>query len=129
MDFRLRCEMWKWMDEKKYTHDCDVVSVAGASKGIADGGETEHVLLQQIDVAYNLHDVRHIILMHHSDCGAYLSSYKFENEEAEKQKQFEDMQKAKHIIEERYLGVEVVLVWAELKDEEGEEIEFVEVTN
>jgi len=129
MDFRLRCEMWKWMDKEKYTHDCDVVSVAGASKGIADGGETEHVLLQQTDVAYNLHDVRHVILMHHNDCGAYLNSYQFENEKAEKEKQIDDMKKAKHIIEDRYLGVEVVLVWAELKDEDGKEIEFTEIAS
>ena len=133
MDFRLRCEMWKWMDKEKYTHDCDVVSVAGASKGIADSssakatadkGGVGDLLLPQIDLAYNLHEVRHVILMHHNDCGAYLNSYQFENEKAEKEKQFEDMKKAKKIIEERYLGVEVVLVWAELQDEDGEQIEF-----
>jgi len=37
------------------------------------------------------------------------------------------MKKAKKIIEERYLGVEVVLVWAELQDEDGEQIEFQEM--
>jgi hypothetical protein len=137
MDFRLRCEMWKWMDAQKYTHDCDVVSLAGASKGIADGGEAEHVILQQIDVAYKLHEVRYVILLHHSDCGAYHASYDFKAEaekdesaqadgwaDKEKEKQLEDMKKAKQIIEDRYLGIEVVLVWGQLKDEGGEEIEF-----
>ena len=98
-----------------------------SAKATADKGGVGDLLLQQIDLAYNLHEVRHVILMHHNDCGAYLNSYQFENEKAEKEKQFEDMKKAKKIIEERYLGVEVVLVWAELQDEDGEQIEFQEM--
>ncbi len=120
----MRCKMWEWMDEEKYTHDCDIVSVAGASKGITDGGVAQEMLFKQIDVAYNLHEVRHVILLHHSDCGAYANSYQFSDPVEEKEKQLEDMEKAKQIVEDRYVGVDVILVWGELKDENGEEIEF-----
>ena len=34
------------------------------------------------------------------------------------------MKKVKAIILEKYLKVEVVFVWGELKDEDGEKIEF-----
>jgi carbonic anhydrase len=65
-----------------------------------------------------------IILFHHSDCGAYALDYKFSSVEEEKEKQLKDMKKVKEIILEKYLEVKVVFVWGELKDENGDEIEF-----
>ncbi len=127
MDFRLRPEIWKWMEKEGYVGDCDVVSVAGAGKGIADGDEAGNVLLRQIDVSCKLHEARQIIFLHHSDCGAYNSSYDFADAAEEKEKQLADMEKSMSAIKEKFPDSEVLLIWAELKDDKGEKIEFAKI--
>ncbi len=68
IDFRLQPTIKRWLEEEQLLGDHDIVSVAGAAKDIAEGGE---FVLKQIDIAYRLHGVRRVILMNHTDCGAY----------------------------------------------------------
>jgi len=127
MDFRLFNRFVEWMKEQGYAGDCDTISLAGASKRIVDGEEAQNILLTQLDISIKLHNSGRVILVHHSDCGAYAQSYQFANAEEEKRKQIEDMQKAKDIIKSRHPDVVVVLIWAQLQDEDGKEIKFLEV--
>jgi len=127
MDFRLWSRVFSWMREQEYLGDCDIVAVAGASKGIADGDEVGNVLLKQIDSSVSLHKTQRVILLHHSDCGAYAKSYQFESAAEEKEKQIEDMNKSVKIIKEKFPEVQIELVWGELMDENGEDIEFSEI--
>jgi hypothetical protein len=126
MDFRLNGELNEWIKESDlFDGGFDVISLPGASKDLIDGNEeVKNNFLKHIGVSVNLHQVEKIIIFHHSDCGAYAQSYQFSSIEKEKEKQVEDMKKAKEIILEKYPEVEVVFVWGELKDENGEEIEF-----
>jgi len=126
MDFRLNGELDKWITESElFNGGFDVISLAGASKDIVDGNEEiKNNFLRHIGVSVDLHKVEKIIIFHHSDCGAYAQDYQFNSVKEEKEKQFEDMKKAKEIILEKYLEVEVVFAWGELKDENGDEIEF-----
>ena len=126
MDFRLNDELKKWIAESNLFNDgFDIISLAGASKDIIDGSEEiKNNFLKHIGVSVDLHQVRKIIIFHHSDCGAYAQDYQFGSPEEEKEKQFEDMKKAKEIILKKYPEVEVVFVWGELIDEDGKEIEF-----
>lgn len=126
MDFRLNKETKKWIEESGlFIGGFDIISLAGASKDIVDGNEeVKNNFLKHVGVSVDLHQVEKIIIFHHSDCGAYALDYKFGSLEEEKKKQLEDMKKAKEIILEKYSGVKVVFVWGELRDEEGEEIEF-----
>ncbi|MEA2097486.1 MAG: carbonic anhydrase [Patescibacteria group bacterium] len=126
MDFRLNKEVKKWIAESDlFDGGFDIISLAGASKDIVDGNEeVKNNFLKHVGVSVDLHQVKKIILFHHSDCGAYALDYKFGSPEEEKKKQLEDMKKAKEIILEKYSGVKVIFVWGELKDEDGEKIEF-----
>ncbi len=126
MDFRLNGELNEWIKELElFDGGFDIISLAGASKDLVDGNEeVKNNFLKHIGVSVNLHQVEKIIIFHHSDCGAYAQSYQFSSIEKEKEKQVEDMKKAKEIILEKYPEVEVVFVWGELKDKNGEEIEF-----
>ncbi|MCK5084785.1 MAG: hypothetical protein KAQ64_03970 [Candidatus Pacebacteria bacterium] len=126
MDFRLNKEVRKWIAESDlFDGGFDVISLAGASKDLIDGGkEIKTNFLKHIGVSVDLHQVEKIIIFHHSDCGAYALDYKFGSPEEEKEKQLKDMKKSKEIILEKYSKVEVFFVWGELKDEDGEEIEF-----
>ena len=126
MDFRLNKEAKKWIAESDlFGGEFDLISLAGASKDLVDGSEeVKNNFLKHIGVSVDLHRVEKIIIFHHSDCGAYAQDYQFGSIQEEKEKQLEDMQKAKGIILEKYPEVEVIFVWGELKDREGEEIEF-----
>ncbi len=126
MDFRLNKKMREWITESNlFNGGFDIISLAGASKDIVDGSEEiKNNFLKHIGVSVDLHQVERIIIFHHSDCGAYALDYKFNSLKEEKGKQLEDMKKAREIILKKYPEVEVIFVWGELKDEEGEEIEF-----
>lgn len=126
MDFRLRDELMNWIDESGlFEGGFDVISLAGASKSLADGNdEIKDFFLQQVSVSTQLHQAQKVVVLHHSDCGAYAKEFNFASKEEEKIRQIEDMNKAKEIIKGRYPDVEVVLVWADLKDEHGDKIEF-----
>jgi hypothetical protein len=127
MDFRLTREMNKWMEEKGYVGDCDLVSLAGAGKDIAEGTEQGKILLGQIGLSVKLHDSCCVVLMHHSQCGAYAGAYTFASAEEEKAQQVADMKKAAEIIKTKSSGMAVKLIWANLRDDEGREIEFEEI--
>ena len=126
MDFRLCEETKKWtVKSNLFNGGFDVISLAGASKDLVDGNEEiKNNFLKHIGVSVDLHQVERIIIFHHSDCGAYAQDYQFGSSEEEKEKQFEDMKKAKEIILKKYPEVEVVFVWGKLKGEKGEKIEF-----
>ena len=130
MDFRLYEKTRRWIAESDlFKGKFDVISIAGAGKELVDGSEeVKNNLMKQIGTSVEIHQVKKIILFHHSDCGAYALDYKFSSVKKEKGKQLEDMKKAKAIILEKYPEVKVVFVWGELKDEYGKEIEFREET-
>jgi hypothetical protein len=53
--------------------NCDPIKVAGGAKCLAspDDEEERHFVLEQIRKSMRLHQTRRVILMVHSDCGAY----------------------------------------------------------
>jgi len=125
MDFRLVKAVKDWMNETGYLGDCDVVGLAGASKELIDGGhQTRELILKQIITACSLHRASEVILLHHSDCGAYKSAYTFASPEEEKAKQIEDMEKAEAIIKEKFNDIKVKKVWAQMLDDHGDEVDF-----
>jgi len=127
MDFRLTREMNKWMEKRGYIGDCDLVSLAGAGKAIADGTPEGEMLLSQIALSAKLHHSSCVALVHHSQCGAYAGAYSFANAEEEKEKQVSDMKKAAEIIKAKNPGISVKFIWANLQDDDGREIEFEEI--
>jgi carbonic anhydrase len=128
MDFRTIKETMKFLDSNCGLGNCDIVSVAGSGKGIADENEIfRQYLMRQIRLSHDLHGSRNVILIHHSDCGVYNSSYTFNSAEEEKKKQIEDMKKSEAIIKEIFPDITVEKVWAQLLDSNGEEIKFISV--
>ena len=126
IDFRLIAETMKFIDDKYGIGDCDIASVAGAGKGIADDNEIlRNYLLNQIKISHDLHEAKKVILIHHSDCGAYKNSYQFNSEEEEKKQQTEDMKKAESIIKKEFPDMSVVKIWAQMLDPHGHEVNFI----
>lgn len=126
MDFRLNSELNKWIEKSDlFSGGFDVISLAGASKDLADGGEeVKNNFLKHIGVSVELHKAEKAIICHHGDCGAYAKSYQFKTPAEEKEKQVEDMKKSRNAIGKKYPKVKIILLWAELKDGAGRQIEF-----
>lgn len=126
MDFRLNSELNKWIEKSDlFSGGFDVISLAGASKDIVDGGEeVKNNFLKHIGVSVELHRAEKAIICHHSDCGAYAKSYQFKTPAEEKEKQVEDMKKSRTAIGEKYPALKIILLWAELKDSTGKQIKF-----
>lgn len=126
-DFRLINKIREWMNENNLTDDCDVISIAGASKDLVDGSkEVQEFILKQINTSYSLHNVRKIILLHNNDCGAYKTTYSFLDEEAEFAQHLEDMTEAEEILKNCFENIEVKKIWAEIDPGENE-VEFIEL--
>lgn len=73
MDFRFGEAIKNWLKEKGLLNNCDIVSLTGASKGLVspkNPAEPE-IILRQIEISSNLHKISQVILMNHTDCGAY----------------------------------------------------------
>ncbi len=49
----------------------DLIKVAGGAKGLADGGGDSLYLLDQIAKSIKLHHTPRVVVMAHSECGAY----------------------------------------------------------
>jgi carbonic anhydrase len=128
MDFRLQSKTLEWLKENGYFGDCDVVSIAGSSKGIADDNEEVRAfLLNQVAISHDLHGAKNIILVHHSDCGAYKGAYDFNSPEEEEAKQKEDVEKVSQILSERFPDMSIVKVWAKMNDHSGEDVTFMKI--
>lgn len=128
IDFRTIKETTKFLDNKCGLGDCDIVSVAGAGKGIADNNEIfRNYLLRQIRLSHDLHGARNVILIHHSDCGVYNDCYQFNSIDEEKEKQITDMKKSEEVIKENFPDMIIEKVWAQLLDSNGEKIEFITI--
>ncbi len=127
MDFRLVDQTKKWLDEQNLRNDYDLISVAGASKEITNPSDEKNreFLLKSIGVSCDLHSASKIVLIHHSDCGAYGGKQAFSSAEEERETHEQDMQKSAAIIGEKYPGLDISKVYAIIK-EDGE-IEFKKV--
>lgn len=113
MDFRLQDDIWWWLKSQGITGDSDIVSLAGAVKDLVSPEVEEYrkCLLKQIRISRELHGMKRVVLMNHTDCGAYGGRKAFEGDIAkEEKKHIEDMKNAAIIIKNEFPDLEVMLV-------------------
>ncbi|MFA5178302.1 MAG: carbonic anhydrase [Candidatus Paceibacterota bacterium] len=125
IDFRLEKETRRWLQENNLTGNCDIVSLAGSSKELSGNDlSITSLLLNQIRVSHDLHQSKQVILIHHSDCGAYKNDYEFKSPEEEKNFQLADLEKSKKMIKENFPDMLVQKIWAQMNDSTGEKVDF-----
>lgn len=112
MDFRLMEDIKNYLGKNGIMGDCDEVSVAGAAKDLAapEWPSSREFILKQIRISHDLHNMRRVILMHHTDCGAYGGHKAFADELEEEQKHIRDMQEAAGIIKSQWQDVDIKLI-------------------
>lgn len=120
MDFRLVDETRKYLKRKNLAGNYDLVCVAGSTKEIARPADelVRAYLLKCISVSYNLHKARKLIIIHHTDCGAYGGKKAFAGDWEEREAHVGDMEKSAEIIKEAFGEFEIKKVYAKILEEE-----------
>ncbi len=93
---------------KNYQH-YDLIKVAGGAKSLASPEKEieEEYILKQIETSLKLHHAERIVLMNHSDCGAYGGLKNFDNDETkEKEFHIQELVKAREFLQKN-LAVQV----------------------
>ncbi|OGL73684.1 hypothetical protein A3F28_01235 [Candidatus Uhrbacteria bacterium RIFCSPHIGHO2_12_FULL_57_11] len=126
IDFRFGKTIKEYLEGKGLLGDADIVAVAGGAKNIADPkfpSDTEF-LLRQIDTSKQLHDIHHVVLMNHTDCGAYGGRAAFPDAAAERARLCADLRKAALVIQTYNPRLEVSLSLAVI---DGETVRIEEI--
>ncbi|PIR66923.1 MAG: hypothetical protein COU51_01300 [Parcubacteria group bacterium CG10_big_fil_rev_8_21_14_0_10_36_14] len=110
-------QLFDWLKNEQMVVDtCDEVAVAGSIKDLVrpqNPGEAEFIL-KQIEISARLHKIERVIIMNHTDCGAYGGKSAFNGDEDEERGHLEDMRKAGEIIKNKWTHLEIMLVLANL---------------
>lgn len=126
IDFRFGVDIKQFLQRENMLGDIDVVSIAGAVKNLVNPqvpSDAEFVM-RQLEISKRLHGVCDVILMNHTDCGAYGGAKAFKNPEEERERHAEDLRKAAAMIREKFSDLNVRLFLAHW----GEPIRFEEIS-
>lgn len=125
IDFRLAKSIKNYLEANNLLGDCDVLSVAGAIKSLISPNNPgdKDFILGQIDISVSLHQIKEVILVNHTDCGAYGGSSKFTFKKEEREFHVKEMQAAKEIILEKYPTLKIKMVLAEIMPDGNFELE------
>jgi hypothetical protein len=112
IDYRLIDEAVTYLNEKGFENQYDEFILAGASLGYTTSLSTlgysgwSTVLDDHINISYNLHKIKDVIVMDHMDCGAYKAQYNegklFLTPYAELQKHIENLNSFRNSINQKY---------------------------
>lgn len=105
MDFRLTRDVHRWLEEQELANDCDIISVAGASKDLI--ANPKGFVATQLSLSVQLHHIQKVVLMHHLDCGAYGGSGACADRSEELAKHKAEMDKARTIISAQFPSLQV----------------------
>ena len=85
----------------------DAIKIAGGTKCLAspDRDSDRDFVLNQIRISMRLHQTRRVILMLHSDCGAYGGLESFQNHAAERDNHCQELRKAAKIVTDAIPGL------------------------
>ena len=119
IDFRLRTPLTEFFREQGLENQVDDPGLAGGVKDLVEPSGNPDVVLKQISVATALHGVSKVLLINHTDCGAYGGSGAFSDETAERAKHEADLAAAAATVHERFPQVTVEKVLAVIEPGHG----------
>lgn len=120
MDFRLPKAMAEIRRELGIDGSCDLVAVAGGSRELVRGTDAARTfILRQLELARELHGITGVVLVNHTDCGAYGGRAAFADADAENAAHIEDLTEAARTIRTRFPTLNVRLFLARVSEEDG----------
>ena len=128
IDFRLCPAIHIYLEGKKLLGACDIVSVAGAAKNIASPvrESDREFVLRQIEISKKLHDIKQVIIMNHTDCGAYGGHAAFASGKDEENRHVVDMKMAADLIRKNHSELIIKIELAKISDQNETSFEGIE---
>ena len=129
IDFRLGKAIKEYLEKNELLGDCDILSVAGGVKGLTCPEEPSDriFIFRQINTSIHLHKIQGIVLINHTDCGAYGGSGKFTFADDERKFHIQELREARAIILEKYPQLIIKMVLA--KVEPTDKVSFEEINS
>jgi hypothetical protein len=123
IDFRFWKETMNFIEDFLGIESYDFPKLPGSAKAINESKDGD-ISMMCVGVPCDLHGVEKIVIVNHSDCGAYGGLKKFDgNQDEERIFHHQELRKAKGVISEKYPEKEILLVFAKLVNDQSE-IEF-----
>jgi carbonic anhydrase len=108
MDFRFRKTIQSFVENDLKINDFDLKTDGGAVMQLNNDSPVRDWILKNIEIAFNLHAVNKVILINHTDCGAYGGSQKFNHDhKAEFDFHVSELNKAKNFLMTKYPEKEI----------------------
>ncbi len=119
MDFRLGSAIRNELERRGILDDCDIVAIAGAGKTIVSSEpESWHeATMSHIVLSKKLHGTKKLLIMNHTDCGAYGGRSAFGDRVEENAQHKADMKKAAGIVADLHPDLTIELVLAQIDDD------------
>ena len=113
MDFRFRKPVQEAVEQALGISWCDLRSEPGVSLTFIKPSTRLDALLADIELAIKAHQVSKVILVDHSDCGAYrMAGLQFADMGIEEGKHEENLHTSKRVIHEKFPNIEVITLYA-----------------
>lgn len=128
IDFRLGRALKEYLEKNELLGDCDILSVAGGVRGLTYPEEPSDrtFIFRQINISMRLHKIQGIVLINHTDCGAYGGGEKFAFADEERKFHLQELREARAIILEKYPRIIIKMVLAKI--EPSGKVSFEEIT-
>lgn len=119
MDFRLGSAIRDELQARGMLNDCDIVAIAGAGKTIVskEPASWHEAAMTHIDLSKKLHGINKLVIMNHTDCGAYGGRAAFDSIDAEHDQHVADMRRAAEVVKGSHADLEVELVLVNIADD------------
>lgn len=116
IDFRFTDDLDKHLIGR-FPGGYDLISLAGACKGLLSDDDHRKILLEQFQISNRLHHPKTIVLIQHEDCGAYGGSKNFEGAASEQEFQKGELEKAGELLAQSFPGIAIERHFAKLSKE------------
>ena len=102
IDFRFRHPVQELIEKELNLTDFDLKGDAGGAKQLLGDSPVKDWILKNFQVAFDLHDVNRVILINHTDCGAYGGSKLHGSVEEEIKFHDDQLKQAVAVVRTRY---------------------------
>lgn len=115
IDFRLQAALTDFLDRQALMGDADILSLAGGVRSLVMSNSPDATeLFKNVTISYDLHAVRELWLINHTDCGAYGGRSAFSSDAGEWAHHEADLRQAARLIIQRLPDVTAKLFIAKL---------------
>lgn len=110
IDWRFWPAIFRFVKERLKIKNFDVLTLPGSSYNFKTKRKKQ--VLSDIALSFKLHQIKHVLIFNHKDCGAYAESRAFGNQDKEIKAHSNDLKRASREIKKKFPALGVELYWS-----------------